>query len=112
MGKADDPRVFTSEDGTPIFPTSPTWWLSKFRKAIGVEHLSVHSLRHTYASLMIADDVPIVKISNQMGHARSSTTTNIYGHVIAAAHAKGLSTLNKFDDILIPTESAKKVSGE
>ena len=112
MGKPDDLRVFTSENGAPIFPTSPTWWLSKFTKSIGIEHLSVHSLRHTYASLMIADDVPIVEISNQMGHARSSTTTNIYGHVIAAAHAKGLSTLNKFNDILIPPERPKKVSGE
>lgn len=107
-GTDSDPRVFTTEDGAPIFPTSPTWWLSKFTKENGLQHLSVHSLRHTFASLMIADDVPIVEVSSQMGHARSSTTTNIYGHVIAAAHAKGLSTLNKFDDILLPAEKRRK----
>lgn len=108
VGSPEDPRVFTAENGAPIFPTTPTWWVSKFTKRIGLKHLSLHSLRHTYASLMIADEVPIVEVSSQMGHARSSTTTNIYGHVIAASHAKGLSTLNKFDDILIPPEKQEK----
>ena len=106
VGTAEDPRVFTSEDGAPFFPTTPTWWLSKFTKEIGLKHLSIHSLRHTFASLMIADDVSIVEVSNQMGHARTSTTTNIYGHVIDAAHAKGLHTLDKFNDLLIPSESS------
>ena len=53
---------------------------------------------------MIADDVPIVEVSSQMGHARASTTTNIYGHVIDAAHAKGLRTLDKFNDLLAQNE--------
>ena len=104
VGTADDPRVFTSEDGSPIFPTSPSQWLNKFTQEIGLKHLSIHSLRHTFASLMIADDVPIVEVSSQMGHARASTTTNIYGHVIDAAHAKGLRTLDKFNDLLAQNE--------
>lgn len=107
-GTPDDPRVFTSEDGAPIFPTSPTWWLAKFTKEIGMEHLSIHALRHTYASLMIADEVPVVEIASQLGHAKPSTTTNIYGHVIASAHAKGLSTMDKFDDLLTPQAGKKK----
>lgn len=111
-GKPDDLRVFTTDDGSPIFPTSPTWWLSKFCDRIGIEHISIHSLRHTYASLMIADDVPIVEISNQLGHARSSTTTNIYGHVIASAHAKGLKTFDKFDDLIIDPSKKKAAGGE
>lgn len=111
-GTSDDPRVFTTDDGSPIFPTTPTWWLSKFCKRIGVEHISLHSLRHTYASLMIADDVPIVEVSNQLGHARASTTTNIYGHVIASAHAKGLKTFDKFDDLIDPPKRKKAVGEE
>lgn len=99
-GTPGDPRVFTTEDGSPIFPTTPTWWISKFTKEIGIKHLSMHSLRHTYASLMIAEEVPLVEVSSQLGHARTSTTANLYGHVIAAAHAKGLTTFSKFDDVL------------
>ena len=102
-GKDNDPRVFTTDDGSPIFPTSPTWWISKFSRKIGVQQISTHSLRHTYASLMISDEVPIVEVSKQLGHARASTTTDYYGHVIAAAHAKGIRTMSKFDDFIVPT---------
>ena len=43
-------------------------------------------------------------IRQQAVHARASTTTNIYGHVIDAAHAKGLRTLDKFNDLLAQSE--------
>jgi hypothetical protein len=46
-----------------------------------------------------------------MGHAKTSTTTNIYGHVIAASHAKALRTLDKFDDILLPLDKKPEVLG-
>jgi len=107
QGAESDPRVFTTDTGAPVNPTVPTWWLSKFTKRIGIRHLSVHSLRHTYASLMIANEVPVVEVSNQLGHANPSTTTNVYGHVIASAHAKNIATMDRFNDILIP-----KVSGQ
>lgn len=114
-GSPDDPRVFTTDAGAPVNPTVPTWWLSKFTKRIGIQHLSIHSLRHTYASLMIADEVPVVEVSNQLGHAKPSTTTNVYGHVIASAHAKSIATLDRFNDILIaadPQPPLEKASGQ
>ena len=100
--------MFTTDDGSPIFPTTPTWWLSKFCERIGIEHISLRSLRHTYASLMIADDVPIVEVSKQLGYARTSTTTNIYGHAIPFSCAKGLKTFDKFDDLIIPPSVKKQ----
>ncbi len=113
-GSPEDDRVFTTDEGAPIFPTSPTWWLRKFTQRTGLPQVSIHSLRHTFASLMIADEVPIVEISSQLGHAKTSTTTNVYGHVIASAHAKALTTFDRFDDIVAPTvlPIKKKVSGE
>ena len=43
--------------------------------------LPVHSLRHTYTSLMAEAGVPIETISRQLGHADSSITKQIYMHV-------------------------------
>ena len=37
---------------------------------------------------MIADGVPLVVVSRQLGHAQTSTTANIYAHAIASAQAK------------------------
>ena len=100
QGRPDDDRVFTGDDGAPIFPTAPTQWFHKFIERSGLPSVSIHSLRHTYASLMIADDVPLVEVSSQLGHARTSTTENIYGHVIASAHAKALHTFDRFNQLL------------
>ena len=62
--------------------------------------VTVHSLRHTYASLMIADGVPLVVVSNQLGHAQTSTTANIYAHVISAAEAKAAAVFDRFGDLV------------
>jgi integrase len=109
-GTLDDDRVFTTDDGLPMFPTAPTQWFHKFIKRVELPEVSVHSLRHTYASLMIADEVPIVEISSQLGHARTSTTENVYGHVIASAHAKALLTFDKFDGLLgVPEDNSPQI---
>lgn len=97
-----DGRVFTNDFGAPIFPTSITQWFSKFVKRCGLPKVSVHSLRHTCASLMISNGVPLVAVSKQLGHAQTSTTANIYTHVIQATEARAAHTFDRFDDVIFP----------
>lgn len=95
-----DDRVFTTDTGAPIFPDSVTQWFSSFISRSGIPKVTVHSLRHTYASLMIADGVPLVVVSRQLGHAQTSTTANIYAHAIASAQAKAMQTFDRFNDLV------------
>jgi integrase len=41
-----------------------------------------HYLRHTNASLLMAEGVDIQTIRNRLGHAKASTTSDMYGHVL------------------------------
>ena len=114
---ADD-RVFTKEDGTPLFPDSISKWFTTFVKRSGLPPVTVHSLRHTYASLMIAEGTPLVNVSHSLGHAQVSTTTNIYAHVIAAAEARAAAVSDRFSDAVIkltpgmkPKERKKAAGG-
>lgn len=100
-----DGRIFTTDDGAPIFPDSITQWFTKFVRRSGLPPVTVHSMRHTYASLMIAGGAPLVIVSHQLGHAQTSTTANIYAHVIASAEARAAQTFDRFDDVLIPEEA-------
>lgn len=50
------------------------------RKVLG-HGMTIHSLRHTYTSLMAEAGVPIETISRQLGHADSKVTRDIYMHV-------------------------------
>ncbi len=101
-GTPEDDRIFTNEVGRPMFPTSITQWMGKFIKRTGLPPACVHSLRHTYASLLIADKTPLVIVSSNLGHAQVSTTNDIYSHVIASAEAKAAEVLDKFSDDIHP----------
>lgn len=100
--KDEDGRVFTTDEGAPMFPDSISQWFTKFVKRTGLPKVTVHSLRHTYASIMIADGTPLVVVSHQLGHAQASTTANIYAHVIASAEARAAQTFDRFNDIIAP----------
>ena len=97
-----DDRIFTNDEGAPMFPDSVTQWFTKFVKRTALPKLTIHSLRHTYASLMIADGTPLVIVSHNLGHAQTSTTSNIYSHVIAAAEAKAAEAFDRFGDLVAP----------
>lgn len=70
------------------------------------------SLRHTYASLLIVDGTLLVVVSKNLGHAQTSTTGDIYSHVIASAEAKATQVTDKFAEDIHPkfTPKAKKES--
>lgn len=105
-----DGRVFTTDLGAPVFPDSVTAWFSAFVERSGLPKVTVHSLRHTYASLMIADGVPLVVVSRQLGHAQASTTANIYAHAIASAQAKAMQTFDRFNDLLASDTQEKEAT--
>lgn len=110
-GSSEDDRIFTNEVGRPMFPTSITQWMRKFIKRTGLPPACVHSLRHTYASLLIAEGTPLVVVSNNLGHAQTSTTSDIYSHVIASAEAKAAEVTDKFAEDIHPNFTPPKKAG-
>jgi len=51
------------------------------RKA-GLRDIRFHDLRHTYASLLLAQGEPVTYVANQLGHANPGITLKIYSHWI------------------------------
>lgn len=71
---------FTHEDGTPLNPQAPTSYLIRFGKKYNLEGIHPHALRHTMATISIANGADIVSISDKLGHANPSITLNVYSH--------------------------------
>ena len=46
-----------------------------------MREVRIHDLRHTAASLLIAEGAPALLISRQLGHEDITTTMNTYGHL-------------------------------
>ena len=55
--------------------------------------ITLHDLRHTSATLLIANHVDIKTISERLGHANTSTTMNIYAHALKELDEKAADTL-------------------
>lgn len=95
LGITPSGYVLTAENGGPMHPDSPTDWLSKFSKRHGLPPIHPHKFRHTQASLLIAQGVDILTVSKRLGHAKVSTTLDIYSHVLAKSDEKASDTLDR-----------------
>ena len=51
-------------------------------KAGRIPHFHPHDFRHRYASVKIAEGVPVTQLAAQLGHAKNSLTLDVYGHVL------------------------------
>ena len=52
----------------------------------GLRKIRFHDLRHTYASLLIANGEDIVRVSRLLGHASPTITLNVYAHMLPNDH--------------------------
>jgi site-specific recombinase XerD len=52
----------------------------------GLGNLSLHSLRHSHASQLLRDGVPVAAVSERLGHANANITYGIYTHALPADH--------------------------
>jgi integrase len=55
--------------------------LHAYCKQAGITGISLHSLRHSHATLLIRQNVPIPAIAKRLGHANPATTLRVYAHV-------------------------------
>lgn len=94
LGVVPSGYVLTAEDGGPMHPDSPTDWLAKFAKRHDLPPLHPHLFRHAQASLLIAQGVDVLTISKRLGHSRTSTTLDIYGHALAKSDKRACEVLD------------------
>ena len=79
--------VFSAEfDGSaPWLPNRVTKEFIRHLHRSGVGRFRLHDLRHFMATQMLGHGVAVVTVAQRLGHARASTTLNVYGHCIPGA---------------------------
>jgi integrase len=73
--------VFVGATGGPMDGTAITKRLQRKLIAGGLPRIRFHDLRHSAASLMLAQGVPARVVMETLGHSQIATTLNIYSHV-------------------------------
>ena len=78
---SENDYIFKLDNGVPYNPDYITKKFSKILKKYNLPHIRFHDLRHSCASLMIANNFTIKDIQEWLGHADIQTTANIYAHL-------------------------------
>ena len=87
QGLTRDAYVFTNAAGgaVPWLPNRVTKMFIDHRRRAGIAHFRLHDLRHFMATQMLAHGIAVPTVSARLGHARASTTLNVYAHSVPGA---------------------------
>jgi len=94
-GKPMPEFVFNSEAG-PRYSGGRIWEMfAKCLKKAEMRHVPFHALRHSFASMLIANGESLAYIKDQLGHSSIQMTVDIYGHLVPGANRQAV---NRLDD--------------
>ena len=78
---AGDRLVFSQVDGSPLLPNTVTHAFAKIVRKAGIEGITLHSLRHTHASILLQQGVSSKTVAERLGHSTVVITLDTYSHV-------------------------------
>jgi len=81
--RTDLDLIFANPDGTPLRPNSVSSVVSLLFRRLGLpKGASLHSLRHSHGSHLLADGVSLPVVSERLGHSSVRTTAEVYAHAL------------------------------
>lgn len=101
--------VFVDESGGIIYPDNYTKKFHNFLKDNGLEHIRLHDLRHSVASLLLANGIQIKQIQEWLGHSNFATTADIYSHLDFSSKVQSANTISGVLDISGKKEEKKSI---
>lgn len=72
--------IITQSNGYPVHGSTIRKHIKKAFNFCGIPYVTVHGLRHTYASLLIANGMDIRTTASQLGHSTPSLLLNVYAN--------------------------------
>lgn len=95
---------FLLPDSTGKMPVRPDVFSNTYRKLCKIAqipHAGLHSLRHTFASILVSQGSPLPLVQNALGHADLSMTLN-YTHAMGDQSQEVSNTMNTYFQKLVP----------
>ncbi len=93
----------------PWRPDMVTGRWTRLRKEIGLSHVRLHDLRHFVATELLTAGIDLRTVANRLGHARTSTTLDIYWGFVPA---RDRDAADHLDSVLGPDSSTELCPGQ
>lgn len=90
----DNDLIFPNEMGEPTDTRNLTRSYERALKKAEIKYKNFHTLRHTFATRLFENEVPLKTVQVLMGHSNIKTTADIYTHVMPDEKIKAVEKLN------------------
>ncbi|KAA3648860.1 MAG: site-specific integrase [Chloroflexi bacterium] len=97
----ENDMMFPSLVGTPTQPDKIINRFKRIASKAGLPEIRFHDLRHTAASLMLNNNIPLLVVSRRLGHSKPSVTLDVYGHLISNMQEDVADLMDKITEIKI-----------
>jgi integrase len=87
--------VFMSTVGTALEPRNVNRSFAALVDRAGLRYVRLHDLRHTCASLLLAQGVPARIVTETLGHSAIAVTMNTYSHVLPSLQREAADRMNE-----------------
>lgn len=94
-GTVEPEWLFPKTDGTLMDKDYAAGVFRRLLEAAGLPHYRVYDLRHTFASLLLAEGAPITYVSEQLGHSSPATTLRYYAKWIPSKGERWVNALDR-----------------
>ena len=108
--KGENNLVFPNNEGH--YKSAENMMKRRFLPALnraGIDRIRFHDLRHTYASLLLANGAPMKYVQHQLGHSSITMTMDLYTHLLPEVNDKCVNLLNSIvNQTIEPQENVRR----
>ena len=108
--RSDLDLIFGNPDGTPLKPDTISASISLLCRRLGLpKGVSLHTLRHSHGSVLLADGVDLATVSERLGHSSIRVTADVYSHALRGRDKEAARRWENFMNrhTVAPREEAK-----
>lgn len=98
-------HLFVTGDGQPVHPHSISQAFERIARNAGLPAIRFHDLRHTHATLLIKEGIPVKVVSERLGHATTAFTIETYQHVLPGMQADAA---KRFGQLIDPSTAQRR----
>ena len=103
--------IFPSTVGTPGNRSNMRVDFLRVLEKAGLPKIRFHDLRHTCASVLLNHGLPVIVVSNMLGHSKPSITLDIYGHLSQEKQSEAARIMDELV-VPIPVDLSSKVDSD
>ena len=90
MGYDPEKYIVYTKNNTNMRPTDAYKTFQYIIKRANITKCTIHSLRHSFVSMMIGNGVPIIMVSAMVGHTSIGNTMKVYSHLLQETQAESI----------------------